>query len=100
MPVLSVRLDDESMHKIRELASREHKDQSAVARELIAHGWDYTMLRQYKEGRISLGNLSEKLGKSVGETLDLLADLGVPAPIEFDDYLEGLETLRNGGKRG
>ena len=99
MPVLSIRLDDESLQRIRELASREHKGQSAVARELIAQGWDYAMLRRYKEGHISLGKLSEELGKSVAETLDLLADLGVPAPIDYDDYLEGFETLRLNGRK-
>jgi hypothetical protein len=64
-----------------------------VARELIAQGWDYLMLRQYKEGKLSLGRLSEELGRPMGETLGLLADLGVTAPITFEDYLLGIENL-------
>ena len=93
MPIMSVRLDERSLKKIRKLAGRENKDQSAVARELIAGGWDYLMIRRYKEGRLSLGRLADELGRSVGETLDLLADIGVAAPIEYDDYLRGYESF-------
>lgn len=99
MPVLSVRLDEESLRKIRDLAGRESKDQSAVARELIQRGWDYSMLWLYKEGKLSLGRLAEELGRSLSETLDLLGDLGVPAPIDYDEYLEGFESLRGRTRR-
>ena len=92
MPVMSVRLDQKYLEKIRDLAGRENKDQSAVARELIAQGWDYLMMRRYKEGRLSLGRLARELGRSVGETIDLLADIGVHAPIDYDDYLKGYES--------
>jgi hypothetical protein len=34
----------------------------------------------------------------VGETLDFLTELGVPAPITFEDYLLGFETLGGPGK--
>lgn len=100
MPIMSVRLDKKSLKKIRSLAGRENKDQSAVARELIASGWDYVMIRRYKEGRLSLGKLAEALGRPLGETLDLLADLGVPAPIDYEDYLQGYEGLKAGKSRG
>jgi hypothetical protein len=93
MPVLSVRLDEQSLKRIRKLAGKRKIDQSAVARDLMAQGWDYLMLRQYKEGKLSLGRLSEELDRPMGETLDLLADLGVPAPITFEDYLLGFENL-------
>ena len=93
MPIMSVRLDEKYLAKIKDLAGRENKDQSTVARELIAGGWDYLMIRRYKEGRLSLGRLAEQLEKSIAETLDLLADLGVPAPMDYDDYLKGFEHL-------
>ena len=63
MPIMSVRLDESSLAKIKDLAGREHKDQSTMARELIAQGWDYLMIRRYKEGRLSLGTLSNELGR-------------------------------------
>jgi predicted transcriptional regulator len=94
MPVLSIRLDDQSLRKIRRLAGKENKDQSAVARELIEQGWDYLMLRQYKDGKLSLGRLAEELGRPLGETIDFLTELGVPSPITFEDYLLGFENLK------
>ncbi len=95
MAVLSVRLDKESTRRIKDLARSEQRDQSAIARELIARGWDSVMVQRYREGKLSLGGLAERLGRPLGETLDVLADLGVPAPLEYDDYLEGFEHLRS-----
>jgi len=54
----------------------------------------YLYLRQYREGRKSLGTLASDLGLSVSGTIDLLAELGIEAPLDYDDYLRGLETLR------
>ncbi len=52
------------------------------------------MVQRYKEGKFSLGSLAEQLGRPLAETIDMLADLGVPSPLEYDDYLEGFEHLR------
>ena len=52
------------------------------------------ILSSYKQGRASLGNLAKKLGMSISEALDLLADLGIPAPISYDDYLQGHESMK------
>lgn len=94
MPVLSVRLDDKDFERLKELASKEKKDQSTLARELIIYGWNYMMVQRYREGKLSLGKLAKQLGISLSETIDLLADMGVEAPIDYDDYLKGYETLR------
>lgn len=49
-------------------------------------------LREYRAGRLSLGNLAERLDLSVGQALDLLAELGVRSPVTYDDYLEGYRS--------
>lgn len=87
--VMSVRLDPEGLRRLRELAKRERKDLSAVARDLMDHGWVFLMIREYREGKRSLGALSEALGISLSEAIDLLAELGVRSPVEYDDYLRG-----------
>ena len=51
------------------------------------------MLRHYKEGILSLEGLAKKLDLSVSEAIDLLAKLGIEAPIELDDYLKGFEVF-------
>ena len=51
-------------------------------------------LSKYKQGKVSLGTLAKKLRMSISEALDLLADLGIPAPISYDDYLQGHKSMK------
>lgn len=54
-------------------------------------------LNRFKEGKLSLGGLAKKLDISISETIDLLAELGIEAPIEFEDYLKGFEVFKSKG---
>ena len=90
--VMSVRLDAEGLRRLRELAKREKKGMSAVARELMDYGWVFLMVREYRDGKLSLGSLGKKLGMSLSEAIALLSDLGVRSPIEYDDYLKGYDA--------
>lgn len=94
MQTVSVRLSAEEIKKIQALSKQEKKEKSAVVRELIRQGLIYKSLREYREGRKSLGTLAKGLGLSLSATIDLLADLGVESPLEHEDYLESLEALR------
>src|SRR3989304_102077 len=87
MGVISLRLKDKELERIEELSKLEHKDKSTMARELLEHGWGFLMVRNYKEGKLSLEGLARKLDISISEARDLLAELGIEAPIEFEDYL-------------
>jgi len=51
------------------------------------------LIKQYKEGRLSLERLSKELNLSISETIDFLSKWGIQAPIDYDDYLEGYEVL-------
>jgi hypothetical protein len=95
MSVISLRLKERELNRIEELSKMENKDKSTVARELLEYGWDFLMVKYYKEGKLSLSGLATKLGISVSETIDLLSNLGVEAPIDYDDYLKGFEVLRD-----
>jgi hypothetical protein len=95
MSVISLRLKERELSRIEELSKMENKDKSTVARELLEYGWDFLMVKYYKEGKLSLSGLATKLGISVSETIDLLSNLGVEAPIDYDDYLKGFEVLRD-----
>ena len=96
MEVMSLRLGDRERKHIEELSRREKKDKSAVARELLSQGWIYRWLKLYREGKASLGTVSKELDFSLSETLDLLAELRIEAPLDYEDYLTGYETLRKG----
>jgi predicted HTH domain antitoxin len=57
------------------------------------------MIRQYRQGKLSLGALAQKLDLSLSETIDTLSDLGIQAPIEYEDYLKGLAVFRDADTR-
>jgi predicted HTH domain antitoxin len=93
MGVISLRLKDRDLERLDELSKALHKDKSTMARELLEYGWDFLMLKYYKEGKLSLAGLAKKLDVSISEALDLLKDRGIEAPIGFDDYLKGFEVF-------
>ena len=47
------------------------------------------ILKNYSEGKISLGKASEIAGISISEMIDLLAKFGIKSSITYEDYLEG-----------
>ena len=93
MGVISLRLKDRDVERLEELSRSERKDKSAIARELLEYGWDFLMLKNYKEGKLSLTGLAKKLDIPISEAIDLLKELGIEAPIGFDDYLKGFEVF-------
>ena len=93
MGVISLRLKDRDLERLDELSKATHKDKSTMARELLEYGWDFLMLKYYKEGKLSLSGLAKKLDVSISEAIDLLKERGIEAPIGFDDYLKGFEVF-------
>lgn len=71
-----------------------HKDKSAVARELLDYGWEFFMIKLYREGNLSLSTFASKLELSVSEAIDLLSEFGIESPLDYDDYLKGFEVLK------
>ncbi len=94
MTVMSLRLSDHELKKIRDLSRSEAKERSQVVRELLAEGWMFHMFRFYRDGKISLGRLAKSLGKTISETIDLLAEFGQTAPIDYEDYLRSEKTAK------
>lgn len=94
MGVISLRLKDKDLEKLDELSKLENKDRSTLARELLEYGWEFRMLKNYKEGKLSLEGLAKKLDLSISKTIDMLAEFGIEAPIDFDDYLKGFDVFK------
>lgn len=95
MGVISLRLENSELRRIDDVSSQERKGRSAVARELIQQGWQFRMLKQYREGKLSIGGLAKSLDLTLGQAIDLLAEFGIEAPIEYGDYLQGFEVLKD-----
>ncbi|MBS3788885.1 ribbon-helix-helix protein, CopG family [Candidatus Bipolaricaulota bacterium] len=94
MKTTSFRLDNRELERIEKLAREEGEDKSQSVRELLDYGWEYMMIRRYKDGKLSLSRLSQELEEPISEVIDLLADLGIQSPLEKDEVMEGYEALR------
>jgi hypothetical protein len=92
MGVISLRLDNSDLKRIDDLSNQDHKGRSTVARELIQQGLQFRMLKQYREGKLSLGGLAKNLDISIGETIDLLAGFMIESSVEYEDYLKGFNV--------
>lgn len=92
MGVISLRLENSELRRIDDLSSQEHKGRSTVARELIQQGLQFRMLKQYREGKLSLGSLAKNLDISVGEAIDILAEFGIESSVEYEDYLKAFDV--------
>jgi hypothetical protein len=50
------------------------------------------MLKQYREGKLSLGSLAKGLNISAGEAIDLLVEFGIESPVAYEDHLKGFDV--------
>ena len=91
--VITLRLKEKELDFIKEIANKEDEDRSYAARKLIDYGWVYFVLKNYKDGKISLGKAAKKLDLTITETIELLADLGIKSPISYSEYLEGYKAF-------
>lgn len=95
MTTLSLRIPRDVAQKLVKWAHMgQPKDKSAAARELMEYGWTFALMEQYRKGRLSLGKLSQELGLSISETMDLLTEHGIQGHLDYEEYLKGLEHIR------
>ncbi len=90
--IVSFRFKPHELEHIHQLSTTKKTDRTTAARELIEYGWIYYVLKQYKEGKLSLERTAKELHMSLSDLLDLLADFGIKSPIQYEDYLEGLKN--------
>lgn len=90
---MSMRVNKEVAKFIETLAKKKKIDKSTAARELIDYGKTLWIFKEYQEGRLSLENAAKELELSISEFIDLLAKFGIRSPVEYEDYLKGLEAL-------
>lgn len=91
---MSIRLSEKEKEQIKRIAKEEGKDQSSVVRELIKYGEKYRTINNYREGKISLGQVAEELEISIREAMDLLTEHGIKTDIDHDELLQGHENLK------
>ena len=91
---LSVRVDAEDYAFLVGFAAAEREDISKAARELLGRGRVLLAVERYRSGKASLERAAEIAGLSITETMDTLAELGVEANLEKEDYLASLSNVK------
>jgi len=91
--VISIRLDDKDLEFVKKSAKERKVEKAKILREVIEKGRLYLAIEQYRQGKISLGKAAEIANRSIGEFIDLLAELGVKNPMTKQQYLQGLKNL-------
>lgn len=91
---MSIRMDEENYEFISDLSKEEKDDLSKTVRELVYKGRVMLGVERYKKGEVSLGRAADLAGIPVGRMIDLLAEYGVRANLEKEDYLESLKHLK------
>ena len=94
LKVMSIRLSEDDLKLVEELAQDEDVEKSATIRELLRFGRIYLAIIKYKEGKISIGRAAEIADMSLSDLMELLSNLGIESKIEKEDYLQGLKHLK------
>lgn len=91
---LSIRIDDEDYRFLSSLAEEEKENVSDTVRELVDMGRIMLAIERYKTSEASIEKASKIAGVSLSRMIDLLADFGIEANMEYEDYLTGLRNIR------
>ena len=91
---MSIRMDRENYEFLISLSKLGKSDLSKAVRELVYRGRLMLAVERYKKGEVSLGKASELAGVPVGQMINILADYGIKANLDREDYRKGLENLK------
>ncbi len=91
---LSIRINDDDFQFLSSLAKEERGDMSTAVRELVDLGRIMFAVEKYKKREASLERAAHLAGVSLSRMMDLLAEYGVEANLEHEDYLKSLKTAR------
>ncbi len=87
-------MEKEDYLEIKQIAEENKEDISKAIHELVEKGKLLFAVEKYKNKEISIGKAAELAGVPISKMIDVLAELGVKNPLEYDDYVRGLENLR------
>ena len=92
---MSIRMDRENYDFLSELTKEQRSDFSKAVRDMVTRGRILLAVERYKQGEASLGRAAELAGVPLGQMMTILTEYGVESRIQEEDYLQGLEDLRN-----
>ncbi len=91
---LSIRMNDDDYKFLSHLAKEGKEDVSKAVRELVDIGRVMLAIEKYKKSEASLEKAAKIAGVSISKMIDILREYGVEANLDFEDYLESLNSIR------
>lgn len=91
---MSIRMDDENYEFLNQHSKEEKADLSKAVRDLVDKGRVMLAVERYRKHEVSISKAALLAGYSVSKMMATLAEFGVEANLEHDDYLAGVEHLR------
>ncbi len=93
MKVRSMRIPEDIDLAIEYVSKLEKVEKAQSLRKLARIGFEYYIVKAYRDGRITLREASSLLKLSLSETIDLLSEMGVKGNIRAGDVLASLNTF-------
>lgn len=95
---ISVRLDEDLVREVDELADMENIDRSQLLRYVFKEGLEQHRLelavKRYAEGELTVSEAASLAGVAVGEFMDTLVERGVQADLSVEELEDSLEHAR------
>jgi len=91
---LSIRMNDEDYRFLSTLAKEEREDVSKKVRELVDLGRLMLAIEKYQKSEASIERSARIAGVSISKMIDIFKKYGVEANLEYEDYLNGLKSIR------
>ncbi len=91
--VRSLRIPERLLKAVRDVARREHLDESTATRQLIAFGAMEYAVRLYREGKITLRDAAELADTTVRGMIDILLDHGVKGNVTATQERKAIEFI-------
>ncbi len=87
-------MDRENYEFLDRLTKESNGDLSKAVRDLVYRGRIMLAVERYRKGEASLGKAAELAGVPVGQMMTILTEYGVENRLEKEDYLQGLQNLK------
>ena len=93
MKVRSMRIPEDIDQAIEYVSKVEKIEKTQSLRKLARVGFEYYVVKAYRDGKITLRQASNLLKLTLSETVDLLAEMGVKGNIRAKDVLASLNSF-------
>ncbi|MFA5896957.1 MAG: UPF0175 family protein [Thermoplasmata archaeon] len=91
--VRSLRIPEDLLRAVRDVARRERLDESTAIRQLLSLGAAEYAIRLYREGRVTLNEAAGLAQTTPREMIDLLLDHGVKGNVTAGQQRKALQFV-------